>query len=140
MPTPSKAQFSAFRYSSASDQQTSWNSPCSLQVFFIMSAPLSMYSVAGTILRHSGQREPVRRGSPFWSLDGIVTIACSCRLSLYICRTRLGLYLVPHRDILVLSRSTRMVTHNPNVANATTGCGSREKPVRPVSSAPGGGQ
>src|SRR3989442_4174356 len=86
-PTPSKAQFSARRYISASDQHTSSNSPCSLHVFFILSAPSPMYSVAGMTLRHSGQRDPVRQGRPFWSLDSMTTMALSCRDSLYMLRT-----------------------------------------------------
>src|SRR2546422_2431541 len=81
-----------------------------------------MYSVAGMTFRHSGQRDPVRRGSPFWSFDGIVTIALSWRLSLYICRTRPPLYSVPHRDILVLSRLMKGDFYKRYVVNATTSC------------------
>src|SRR3990170_1132767 len=86
-PTPSKAQFSALRYISASDQHTSSNSPCSLHVFFIFSAPSPMYNVAGMTFKHSGQRLPVRRGSPFWSFEGIVTIVPAERASMYMFRT-----------------------------------------------------
>ena len=86
-PTPSKAQFSAFRYISASDQHTSSNSPCSLHVFFIFSAPSPMYRVAGMTFRHSGHRLPVRRGRPLESFEGIVTIVPAERDSTYMFRT-----------------------------------------------------
>ncbi len=75
MPTPSKAQDSAFRYMSTSDQQTSLNSPCSWHSFFITRAPPSSYSTAGMIFTHSGHSDPVLLGRPLRSLEGMVTVA-----------------------------------------------------------------